>query len=335
MLRIVSLLYRGIVSLRNFAFKRGLLRTLPAEAPVISVGNITTGGTGKTPLVIWLCEMLRAKSLNCAILTRGYKSGKGKLTDEPAILAKSCPEAKVVVDPDRVSGAAKAVGTFGAQVLVMDDGFQHRRLRRELDIVAIDATCPFGYGKMLPAGLLREPVTAIRRADAVVITRYDQVRDEQLATLEEKIKSINPSITIAKAVHHHRCAKLLKGQTLSMDELADKSIFAFCGIGNPKAFFNRLEEISLNVVGTRVYNDHHDYSQQDISDILEEAQYLGAEVILSTEKDWVKTALLCQQDDGILFAYLDLELKFIDGADKIEALVDRAINSWKVEQLEV
>lgn len=333
-LRVIAFFYWAVVAIRNFAFRKSLLRSANVAAPVISIGNITTGGTGKTPMVIWICRMLHEKSMNCVILTRGYKSPKGKLTDEPAILTKSCPHAKVVVNSDRISGAEKAIQNFNADVLVMDDGFQHRRLGRDLDIVAIDATCPFGYGRMLPAGLLREPITAIKRADAVVITRYDQVKNEDMEKLEEKIKSVKPEITIAKAIHYHPCAKLIKGKTLSIDELAEKSIFAFCGIGNPRAFLNRLEEIGLNVLGTRIYNDHHEYSQQDITDIFEEARYLGAEVILSTQKDWLKTALLSQKDDGILFAYLDLELEFIEGADKIEALIDRAINSWKVRQLD-
>jgi tetraacyldisaccharide 4'-kinase len=184
--------YSLVVRLRNFLYSKRRLKIHTADVPVISVGNITTGGTGKTPLVIWLCNTIYQKSkiknqkCGVAILTRGYKTrgtrdegpfdfaqGRRGTTDELAILAESCPQAKVIVNPDRAAAARRAVG-FCAKVLVMDDGFQHRRLRRDLDIVTIDATCPFGYGRLLPAGLLREPVASLRRADAAVVTRCDQ-----------------------------------------------------------------------------------------------------------------------------------------------------------------
>ena len=135
-LRGISVFYRSAVAARNIGYATGLLRSYAADVPVISVGNITTGGTGKTPLVVWLCRRLHEKGRRCAVLTRGYKTANGNIDDEPAILKKACPEAKVIVDPDRVAGAWRAVQEFGADVLVMDDGFQHRRLRRDLDILA-------------------------------------------------------------------------------------------------------------------------------------------------------------------------------------------------------
>ncbi len=325
LLRLISVAYHAVVCLRNFCYDKGLLRTHGADAAVISVGNITTGGTGKTPLVIWLCGLLEAKSLKCAVLTRGYKVRGGKIADEPVILAKSCPGAKVIADSNRVEGAKKAVGEFGAEVLVMDDGFQHRRLRRNLDIVAVDATCPFGFGRVLPSGMLREPAKSLRRAGAVVITRYDQVTDKQAGEVEKTIKRLAPDIAIAKAVHSHSYARAAKGQTLSIAELKEKAIFAFCGIGNPDAFLGRITESGFNVVGSKVYNDHHDYSSDDIRDIYEQARSCGADLILSTQKDWVKTSLLALQDEDIIFAYLGLELEFIEGVDKIEALVDKAV----------
>ena len=192
-------------------------------------------------------------------------------------------------------------------------------------VTIVDATCPFGYGRILPAGLLREPVNALKRADAVVITRYDQASVIKISELEKAIERIAPQVTIAKAVHCNPYAKMLKGATLSIDELKEKPVYAFCGIGNPKAFFNRLEGHGLKIMGTRIYNDHHNYTQQDIKDIYEEAKYLGAELILSTQKDWVKTTLLSEQDEDILFAYMAVELEFVEGADKIESLVAGAV----------
>jgi tetraacyldisaccharide 4'-kinase len=293
---------------------------------VISVGNITTGGTGKTPLVVWLCRLLDEKSLKCAVLTRGYKSAKGLVSDEPAILARACAGAKVLVNANRVAAAGRAVNEFAAQVLVMDDGFQHRRLGRDLDIVAIDATRPFGYDRLLPAGLLREPKNAIRRADAVVITHYDQSTATDIELLEKQIRRIKPGIVIAKAIHRHRCARGMGNMVYDLDELSQKRIFAFCGIGNPEAFLNRLKEHGMNVVGSRVYNDHHHYTESDFAEIRQQALSLGAEMILTTEKDWVKTALGAGKFTDILFAYLAVELEFVEGRDKIEGLIDGVLN---------
>lgn len=322
LLRLVSYAYRAVVTLRNCAYDVRLLPSHGVEVPVISVGNITTGGTGKTPLVIWLCSLLAKKGVKTAVLTRGYKAERGNVGDEAAILAKACPQAKVIVDSDRFAGASKATGEHQAQALVMDDGFQHRRLKRDLDIVAIDATCPFGYGRLLPAGLLREPIHAIRRADAVVITRYDRITAISTERLVSRIEKIKPGITIAKAVHHHPYAKGTKGTVLSLDELRRKKIFAFCGIGNPDAFLQRLREYGMDVLGSTIYNDHHSYTESDIGEICAEAKEAGAEMILSTEKDWVKTALFAERIEGIDFAFLAVELQFIEGAERIERLID-------------
>ena len=326
LLRAISVPYRLAVALRNGAYDLRLARTCSADVPVISVGNITTGGTGKTPLVVWLCKLLGEKSLKCAVLTRGYKSAKGLVSDEPAILARACPGAKVLVNADRVAATGRAVNEFAAQVLVMDDGFQHRRLGRDLDIVAIDATRPFGYDRLLPAGLLREPKKAIRRADAVVITHYDQSTATDIELLEKQIRRIKPDIVIAKAIHRHRCARGMGNMVYDLDELSQKRIFAFCGIGNPEAFLNRLKEHGMNVVGSRVYNDHHHYTESDFAEIRQQALSLGAEMILTTEMDWVKTALGAGKFTDILFAYLAVELEFVEGRDKIEGLIDGVLN---------
>ena len=313
------------MSFRNWMYDRGLFKTHKSSASVISIGNITTGGTGKTPLVIWLCGLLNEKGYKCAVLTRGYKANHGKLTDEPAILAKSCGDARVVVDSDRVRGSEKAIGESAAEVLVLDDGFQHRRLGRDLDIVTVDATCPFGYDKVLPAGFLREPLKGLKRAGAIVITRFEQGQPEKNNDVVEQIKKINPTAVIAKAVHENPYAVMIKGAKIPIDELCEKKIFAFCGIGNPNAFLNNLEKLGCELVGRKIYNDHHDYSEQDIADIYEEARYLGAEVVLSTEKDWVKSALLVRHNDDIISAYLALELRFIEGSDELKKLITRTV----------
>jgi tetraacyldisaccharide 4'-kinase len=298
-----------------------------APVPVISVGNITTGGTGKTPFVIWLCNLLHEKSINCAVLTRGYKTQPGILSDEPALLAKSCPSAKIVVNPDRIAGVKKAVTEHKATAIVMDDGFQHRKLKRNLDIITIDATCPFGCERLLPAGLLREHLSAIKRAHATVITHADNIEQDQMTSLQQKIKTINPNITIAQAAYKHPCAVGIKGLTLTVDQLKQKPVFAFCGIANPDNFLNSLKQMEMNLLGSKIYNDHYEYKAQDVTDIYEQARYLGAELIISTQKDWVKTALLAQKNEDIIFAYLVLELDFLQGSDKIVALVYSVLNN--------
>ena len=334
-LRLASIFYSITIRARNLCYDKGWLKQYQSATTVICVGNITVGGTGKTPLVIWVTNFLTSKGLPCTILTRGYKSPKGKFSDEPAVLAKSCPDAKVIIEPDRVAGACRAVKQSDAKVIIMDDGFQHRRLARDLDIVAIDAICPLGYDRMLPAGLLREPVSALLRADAAVITRSDQVSELELENIERKLKQINPSITIAKAIHKPLCAKVLKTKEepdkqksapeIGLEELREKSIFAFCGIGNPDAFMTTLRQLGLNVVASKIYDDHHRYAPADIDDIYEEARYLNVDIILTTEKDWTKTALMAGSKENMPLAYLAVRLQFIEGEEQITRLIDNAI----------
>ncbi len=317
-----ALVYGLVMRGRNLLFAIGILHSRAAGVPVISIGNITTGGTGKTPLVIWLCNYLRNMGIHSSILTRGYKTHPDQITDEPALLAKACPDTDVVVNPNRVAGAKKAISVHQAQTLVLDDGFQHRRLKRDLDIVAVDATCPFGYGRVLPAGLLREPKGGLSRADAVIITRFDQADAEQMRQLEEKIQQISPNIPIAKAVHKHTGAVTFQNEKLGLEELRSKKIFAFCGIGNPNAFFRCLEQNDLSLADTQTFDDHHAYTQEEMKQIFERAISCGAEMILCTQKDWVKSALLSPEEKNVVFAYLAMELDFLEGLDKITALID-------------
>jgi tetraacyldisaccharide 4'-kinase len=321
----VSLPYGMAVRIRNGLYRCDILRTHQAAVPVISVGNITTGGTGKTPLVIWLCQYLCQKGLRCAILTRGYKTSAGEMSDEPALLAKSCPDVEVVVNPDRWSGAQKAMKQFGSQVLVLDDGFQHRGVARDLNILAVDATCPFGYGNLLPAGLLREPLGGIKRADAIVITRFDQADAKQISQIEESLRQIAGDIPIAMATHRHTHAVTLTGQALPLEQLREKKLFVYCGIGNPQAFVHCLTHDGMTVVGTKFYNDHYSYSMRDVRVIAAEAKQSGADMAVCTQKDWVKTAAFCKQMNDVVFGSLVMELDFAANADIIKALVDKAV----------
>jgi len=333
-LQIAAAGYSSIVGLRNFLYSSGWLRTHRVDATVLSVGNITTGGTGKTPLVIWLCKFLQQRQIQCAVLTRGYKTHTQRQAtmDEPAILTESCPQAKVFVNPSRVEAAAEAVNKFGAKVLVMDDGFQHRRLHRDLDIVTIDGTCPFGYGKLLPAGLLREPVASLKCADAAVLTRCDQTTHTQLGRLESKLQLINPDMIIAKSIHNPICAKSLAGEEITIEQLRNRKIFAFCGIGNPDAFLNTISNSGANLVGSKIYNDHYHYTGSDIDDIHSQANRLEADLILSTQKDHTQYAIRNTRYE-IPFAYLAVELKFLAGEDKLKELIEDAL-AGKIHSLQ-
>ncbi len=331
--------YSVAVRARNFLYSKEWLKVHRVNAVVLSVGNITVGGTGKTPLVIWLCKEIISDSRfqisnsQCAILTRGYKSRAQETEDyrdEPAILIESCPEVKVVVNPDRVAGAAEAVSKFGANTLIMDDGFQHRRLVRDLDIIAIDATRPFGYGKMLPAGLLREPVASLKRADAVVITRCDQITKAELGQLEKTLQIINPDVIIARSIHAPTYVQSADNQEISLEQLKDKKIFAFCGIGHPDAFFNTIKTIGSELAGSKVYNDHHHYTDDCLADIYEQAGGLKADLILTTQKDWTKIisdfkSQISDFESSLPFAYIGIEIKFLAGEDKLRGLIEKTL----------
>jgi len=364
LLGIAAIGYSFAVRLRNFLYSKGWLKVHHVDVVVICVGNITVGGTGKTPLVVWLCNLitqnpkLKTQNCRCAILTRGYmaraqehKSIRAQenenFKDEIAILAESCREAKVIVNPDRVAGAAEAIDKYAAKVLIMDDGFQHRRLARDLDIAAIDATQPFGYGKMLPSGLLREPVSSLNRADAVVITRCDQVTEVHLSELEQKLRAINPGMIIARSIHAAVSVKYPEPSVIpakagiqkdreamdsylrrnnNIEQLKGKKVFAFCGIGNPDAFLNTIKNLGAELAGSKIYDDHYHYTDACLTEISEQAEELGADLILTTQKDWTKVISnpefqMSESKSPLPFAYLAIEIKFLAGEDKLTALI--------------
>lgn len=324
LLRVPALAYGTAVRWRNHLYDRGTLKSRQVDVPVICVGNLTAGGTGKTPLVIWLCGFLRRiTGVNYAVLTRGYKTKQAQ-ADEPALFSRHCPEATVVINPDRVAGARQAIQDHGAGIIVMDDGFQHRRLARDLDIITLDATAPFGYGHMLPAGLLREPLCALTRAQAVVLTRSDQVPDDDLQTIELTLLEINPDLVLAHAAHAPRSVKLRKQPPLPAASLAGKRVFAFCGIGNPQAFFKTLSLLKAELVGTQIYDDHHHCTQADIKSLRDRAARAGAHYLLTTEKNFADVEILDVSGEMPL-GYLEIEFQFTQGEDKLCGLIERTL----------
>ncbi|MFW6457602.1 MAG: tetraacyldisaccharide 4'-kinase, partial [Planctomycetota bacterium] len=246
-----SILYGRLAGLRNWAYNYGLKSAVQVDVPVISVGNITVGGTGKTPFVVWLCEQLRRAGREPAILSRGYgKDASSGVDDENEMLGALVQDVPVVVNPDRVEGAKTAVQREGADVLVMDDGFQHRRLARDCDIVLVDALNPFGGGRAIPLGTLREPLSGLSRAHVLVITRSDQVKRNRLERLIETLQGYTGTVPVAIARHApsgmYEMGRAADDAVVAdLDALREKRWGAFCGIGNPAAFRRTLEGMGV------------------------------------------------------------------------------------------
>lgn len=303
----LGVIYGRIMDARNRMYDRGILRSYPLGATTISIGNLTTGGTGKTPLVALTARILAESGEKVCILTRGYgrknenervvvSDGESVLTDaatggdEPVELArKLLGEAVVVADADRVAAARWAKERFGITAFVLDDGFQHRRAKRDLDIVCVDATNPCGNGRILPAGTLRESFKELRRADAIVITRSDLV--DSVVDLKALLRKQDPSSPIFEgATQISRFVALndfLHGSATKV-EIEEAPAFAFCGLGNPEIFRLQLVSQGINLAGLCVIGDHYRYDQADADSLQEGAERSGAAYLITTAKDAVK-----------------------------------------------
>ena len=283
-------IYTAAIKLRNRRFDAGKnVRRLPK--PVISVGNLTAGGTGKTPVVRWLCEELRAAGYHPAVLMRGYKS-RGGTSDEQQMLESMLNDGvreNIVVhaDPDRYAGGSAVLAAHpGVDVFVLDDGFQHRQLARDFDLVLLSGVEAFGFGHVHPRGLLREPLCGLRRADAVLITRADEESSSYITAIALAKRRYSKA-PVFQASHAHVGIKF-GNDTLPLDALAGKRVLAFCGIGNPESFFRQVAERAGVLAGSRAFADHHAYGGEDLAALQKQAAAAGAEVLVTTEKDWVK-----------------------------------------------
>jgi len=280
-----TIVYAALHRSRQILYKVGIFRAHRFACPVVSVGNITAGGTGKTPLVEFLARWFARKNYRIAILARGYgKSATRGSDDEDLISEMELENVVRLPGKDRVATGRKALSEYRADLLILDDGFQHYRVQRGLDIVAIDATQPFANGHLLPRGLLRERPSALRRADLVILTRTDQVGRAELEDLRAKIgqKAVE---TVHKPVH---VRSLWNRKKHGLEWLRGRNVYAFCGVGNPDAFRRTLESVGANVVKFRSYEDHHAYVTQDLRRMNAEAQEFMAEAIVTTEKDATK-----------------------------------------------
>ena len=300
-LSVASVGYCFAVAFRNGLFDRGLKPAHRSTVPVISIGNITTGGTGKTPLVALVCQLLIQADQHPGIVSRGYRSVDGNANDEKLVLNILCPEAPHEQNPDRVAAAKfltsllDSAGRNRVNAIVMDDGFQHRRLHRDLNIVLIDATNPFGYGHLLPRGLLREPLSALKRADVAIITRSDLASEPALARIEDAVIAAAPKLAdrILRVVFQPTSLRRRDGSMMLLSDAAVTNVHLMAGIGNPEAFQTTAVRAGMHVIGTSWFPDHHHYSNADFDQVQHQAAASNGAFVVTTLKDLVKLPASC------------------------------------------
>lgn len=351
-LRLLSGLFEGIVRFRLWLYRHGLLRPHELGCQVISIGNLTVGGTGKTPIVEVFARTLQKSGRKVAILSRGYKKKEDpffrrllkKLTfehvaseprvvsdgkrllldsalsgDEPFMLATNLPEVAVIVDADRVKAGQYAIQKLGCDTLILDDGFQYLNLKHRFDIVLVDRTNPFGNRRLLPRGILREPVRSIRRAGFIFITKSNGDGAEEL---KRTLRQYNPDAEISECRH---AAKYLQnvytGERQHLSFLQDLPVAAVSGIASPKGFEDELVRRGARVMYHKRYADHHRYKQQEIIEVINKGLQREARAVVTTEKDAVRFPMLERRDLPVYF--LRVEIEMLSGADEFHAWINR------------
>jgi len=344
-LRPLSIFYGAATRARRALYRAGALTTYRIDKPVISVGNITAGGTGKTPLVAWLARKIAREGYRVCILTRGYgrpdssrrvvvSDGDRLLADartggdEPRLLAEMLQGTRtaVISDRQRIAAARWAMVNLGSEVFILDDGFQHLGMWRDLDIVTVDATDPWGGGRLLPEGLLREPVRELSRAGCVVITRANQAR--HLAGLREGVQRLSGGQTpvFTSRMHTFSVRPLVLSDVTTPGTSQERSLpqplAAFCALGNPQSFFAHLRSDGYTLAYTRAFPDHHVYMQGDVDALVREATSCGARSLLTTAKDAVKLGFL---SFNLPCYVIEIEFEF-DNEYRFAEIVRRAIS---------
>jgi tetraacyldisaccharide 4'-kinase len=341
-----------VVLLRLHLYRTGILRYHALGCQVISVGNLTVGGTGKTPVVEVFARELQKAGRKVAILSRGYKKAQPPLPrrildnlllrerwsaprvvsdgnrlmldsamsgDEPYMLASNLPNVVVLVDKDRVKSGRYAIKKFGCDTLILDDGFQYMALKHRHEIVLIDRTNPFGNERVLPRGILREPVRNVIRANFILITKSDGTNVD---ALKMRLRQLNEQAEIVECRHAARYLEdVFSGNTQELTVLEGLSVMAVSGIAVPAGFEEQLERLGATIVERKRVADHHRYSQQEIIDIINGARRAGAEAIITTEKDAVRFPRLDRRDVPIYFLRVDIEL--ISGHEDFHAYISR------------
>ena len=326
LLRIPAFLFGRLSGLRGRMYDRGILPSARLDAPVVCVGNLSVGGTGKTPMVLHLAEALAARGRRPGILSRGYKApSPDQPNDEARLFGVLAPDVPHVADADRVRGGRRLLGQ-GVDVVLLDDGFQHRRLARDLDLVLVDATRPWGLPAtdgaepvqaVLPRGLLRESPRALRRADAIVLTRADQVDDAERARLEDELFAHAPGKPILWAVHRPAGLRSLRGGEEVLSDLEGRTVDLISGIGNPDAFEASVRSMGAAVGRHERRPDHHAFRVEDFAPFQDSDHW-----IVTTAKDAVKLVDVLPEELTARVRVLAIQLAITRGAVVLEALLD-------------
>ncbi|MBO94778.1 MAG: tetraacyldisaccharide 4'-kinase [Opitutales bacterium] len=347
----LSHVFAGLVRLRSYLYRNRVLRDQPLGCLVVVVGNLTVGGTGKTPVVERLSRALAEEGRKVAILSRGYKSKKEPLHrrawrwlthaeapppkvvsdgaevlldsneagDEPYMLACNLPGVVVVVDKDRVKAGAHAIRNFGVDTLVLDDGFQYLRLKGALNLLLIDQTNPFGNQCLLPRGILREPVRNLSRASYVFLTKSDETPDPELLQL---INRHNSTAKVIRCAHKPRYFKEVNGEkTRDLEGFDDLPTAVFSGIAIPGGFERFIRNLGADVRLIRRFLDHHRYTLGELNRMFERATANGAEVVVTTEKDAVRIPK--DFNPSLPLYYMRMEIEILEGFDNFETAVER------------
>jgi tetraacyldisaccharide 4'-kinase len=334
---LLSFPYEGAVCTRNRLFDNGFLKQKRIDCPVISVGNLTVGGTGKTPMVLLLAGMLKERGLRPAVLSRGYGgksaaevlvvsdgrqvfAGPEQAGDEPVLIARRLKDVPVLAGSKRAVTGQYALEHFDVDAILLDDGFQHRYLKRDLDIVLLDSRQPLGNGFLLPRGPLREPPSALGRAGIIAFTRAG---DSDAKPVDERLSGILPGRLVLRT--HVRPTSLTApdGEELPLSSLQGKRVFAFAGIARPDSFRQTIESLGGAIAGFRAFPDHHRYRAEDLDRIENEAGLARADILLATEKDVVKISespQLSSRVHGLL-----IETEILEGRERLEAALKELI----------
>jgi tetraacyldisaccharide 4'-kinase len=287
-LRLAEWPYTAAVRWRNWRYDTLRAAIHRAPVPVVSVGNITLGGTGKTPTVEWLARWFAEHGVRVALVSRGYGAEQGRQSDEALELAQKLPGVPHVLDRDRMRGALRAVDEFDCQLVILDDAFQHRRIHRDLDIVLVDALEPFGFDHVFPRGTLREPLAGWGRAHVVILTRSELADERRRAAIRQRVQRYAPAAAWVEAIYAPQALASADGRQQPLALLAGRRVAAFCGIGNPEAFRRSLAQCGYELVALREFADHFAYRRPDVKALAAWADSQDVEGVVCTSKDLVK-----------------------------------------------
>ena len=318
-LSMVSKVYGGAVKLRRNFYKKAVFKSKRLPCSIISIGNITVGGTGKTPMTIYIAKVIKQLGYNVVVISRGYKGKSEKIGgivsdgkvllmtpenagDEPYMMAKRLKDVPVIVGKNRLKAGRQAISKFNPDVIVLDDGFQHLKLQRDLDLVLLDYRNPFGNGHLLPRGVMREPASAILNANVIILTRSDAVNENEMSSPLKKLRFYERNKPVYRTFHHPFVYKIINGEKIifeknikeilrqNSESIKGRTVFAFSGLADNHDFQQTVKSLRCNLSGHMEFPDHHPYSEKDLKDISAAAKKSMSECLITTEKDYVRMA---------------------------------------------